>query len=99
MLKFWSKTQAVVALRSAEAERGAAVKASQEVLGMISLWTDVGETTRGHVMGDACAAIGIIRRMGVGKIRHMNTRLVVGSREGSVTCVAVSQSQRQRQQR
>ena len=29
MLKFWSKTQAVVALSSAEAEPGAAVKASQ----------------------------------------------------------------------
>ena len=36
-------------------------------------------------MGDACAAIGIIRRMGLGKVRHLNTRLVVGSREGSVT--------------
>ena len=46
MLKFWSKTQAVVALRSAEAELDAAVKASQEVLGMMSLWKDVGETTR-----------------------------------------------------
>ena len=38
MLKFWSKTQAVVALSSAEAELGAAVKASQEVLGMMTLW-------------------------------------------------------------
>ena len=37
MLKFWSKTQAVVALISAEAELGAAVKASQEVLWMMSL--------------------------------------------------------------
>ena len=46
MLKFWSETQAVVALSSAEAELGAAVKASQDVLGMMSLWKDVGETTR-----------------------------------------------------
>ena len=29
MLKFWSKTQATVALGSADAELGAAVKASQ----------------------------------------------------------------------
>ena len=43
---FWSKTQAVVALSSAEAELGAPVKASQEVLGMMSLWKDVGENTR-----------------------------------------------------
>ena len=58
MLKFWSKTQAVVALSSAEAELGAAEKASEEVLGMMSLWKDVGETTRGHVMGDAMPQLG-----------------------------------------
>ena len=73
MLKFWSKTQAVVALSSAEAQLGAAVKASQEVLGIMSLWKDVGEATKGHVMGDASAAIGIIRRMGLVKVRHLNT--------------------------
>ena len=60
-----------MALSSAEAELGAAVKASQEVLGMTSLWNDVGETTWGHVMEDASAAIGIIRRMGLGKVRHL----------------------------
>ena len=58
---------------SAEAELDAAVKASQEVLGMMSLWKDVGAITRGHVMGDASAAVGIIRRMGLGKVRHLNT--------------------------
>ena len=67
------QTQAEVALRSAEAEPGAAVKEGPEVLGMISLWKDVGETTLGHVMGDASAAIGIIRRTGLGKVRHLNT--------------------------
>ena len=65
MLKFWRKTQAVVALSSTEAELGAAVKASHEVLGVMSLWKDAGETTREHVMGDASAAIGVIRRMGL----------------------------------
>ena len=45
-----SSTQAVVALGSADAEAGAAVKASQEVVGMMSLWKDVSETTRVHVM-------------------------------------------------
>ena len=64
MLKFWSKTQAVVALGSAEAELGAAVKASQELLGMMSVWQDVGETTQGH---------GIIRRTGLGEVRSLNT--------------------------
>ena len=58
MLEFWSKTQAIVALSSAEAELGAAVKASLEVLGMMLLWKDMGGTTRGRVMGDASAASG-----------------------------------------
>ena len=49
------------------------MKASQEVLGMMSLWKDVGETTSGHVMGGASAAIGIIRRMELEKERHLNT--------------------------
>ena len=64
----------MVALSSAEAALGATVKASQEVLGIMSLWKDVGETTRRHVMGDASAAIGIIRGMGLGKVRRqLNT--------------------------
>ena len=73
MLKFWSKTLAVVSLSSAEAEPGAAAKASQEVFGVMSVGKDVGETTRGHVMGDASAEIGIIRRMELGKVRHLHT--------------------------
>ena len=36
---------------------------SRGSLGMMSLWKDVGETTWGHVMGDASAAVGITRRM------------------------------------
>ena len=84
MLKFWSKTQAVVALSSAEAELCAAEKASQEVLGVMSLWKDVGEITSGHVMGDASAAIGIIRCMGLGRVRHLNTsRLWVQEKEAA----------------
>ena len=67
MRKFRSKTQAVVELSSAEAELGAAVKTSHE---MMSLWKDVGDTG-GHVMGDASAAIGTVRRMSLGKVRHL----------------------------
>ena len=60
----------MVALSSAEAELGAA---DSEGESRSARGRDVGETTRGHVMGDASAAIGIIRRMGLGKVRHMNT--------------------------
>ena len=40
---------------------------------MMSVWKDAGETTRGHVMGDASAVIGIIRRMEFVKVRHLDT--------------------------
>ena len=78
---------------------GAAVKARQEVLVVMSLWNDVGETTWEHVMGDASAASGIIRRMGLGKVRHLNTSWLRVRRKGSATRNAVPHSQRQSQQR
>ena len=74
MLKFWSKTQAAVSMSSAEAELGTSVNASQEVLWIMPLWKDEGETTRGHLTGDASGAIGCIRLIGSGKVRrHLTT--------------------------
>ena len=73
MLELWSETQALVPLSSAEAELGAAGQPSQEVLGIMSLRKDVGETTRGHVMGHGSAAIGILWRRGLRKMRDLNT--------------------------
>ena len=72
-----------MALSSAEAELGAAVKAGQEVLGIMSLWKDVGEATRRHVMGDARAAIGIIRRMGFSEGETPEYELWVQEKEAS----------------
>ena len=54
-----------VALSFGRADLGAAVKPSKEVLGMGCRCGKAGETTRGHLRGDACAGIGIIRRMSV----------------------------------
>ena len=61
-LKGWSKTQATRALSSAEAELYATVKASAEIIGMISIYRDFGITIKGSVLGHANAALGIIRR-------------------------------------
>ena len=47
------KTQAIVALSSAESESDAAVKAGQEILGVMSLWKDLGQNTQRHVTGNA----------------------------------------------
>ena len=72
-IKGWSTTQATVTLSSAEAELFAAVRASAETIGMISLLKDFNIHARGTVLADASAALGVIRRRGVGKLRHVHT--------------------------
>jgi hypothetical protein len=73
LVKAWSKTQATIALSSAEAELYAAVKASAETIGMMSILKDFGIEINGTVLGDASAALGIIQRQGLGKLRHIDT--------------------------
>ena len=72
-IKSWSRTQALVALSSGEAELYAMVKASAELLGLLSLLRDWGIETDGEVMGDAAACLGIIQRKGLGRLRHIQT--------------------------
>ena len=47
-----------------------------QVFGLMSLWKDVRDTTRRHVMGYTSAAIGIFRRTGLGKVGHLNRSLL-----------------------
>ena len=75
-LKSWSKTQSLVALSSGESEFYAALKASAEGLGMLSMLRDLGVHVRGEVLGDASAALGIIHRKGLGRTRHIDTGLL-----------------------
>ena len=64
----------MVALSSAEAELYASVKASAEALGVASIMKDLGIAYDGiEVIGDASAALGIIKRQGLGKLRHIDT--------------------------
>ena len=70
----WSSTQAVIALSSGEAELYAMIKGSIHTLGMMSLAADFGETLSGRVLGDSSAALGIINRTGVGKLRHIKVQ-------------------------
>ena len=76
VLKTWSGTQATVALSSAEAELIALVKGAAEGLAMRSLLWDLGEDSTVRVRVDSSAAIGICKRTGVGRIRHLDTRLL-----------------------
>ena len=73
-LRTLCKTQAVVVLSSGGAELNGAVKASAELLGMVSAFRDFGIVgNSGEAMGDANAALGILRRHSVGKLRHLDT--------------------------
>ena len=84
LLKAWCRTQATVALSSAEAELYGLVRASAETLGMMSLYQDLGEAPAGQIMGDASASLAIVARRGIGKIRHLDTNFPNGQ---SVLCV------------
>ena len=75
-VKSWSKTQALIALSSGESELYAALKASAETLGVISMLADFGLTMAGEIWGDAQATSGIINRSGLGKTRHIQTGLL-----------------------
>ena len=70
-LKTWSKTKSVVALSTGEAELGAIVKSSTEALGLKSLLADFGIWVTTAVNSDASAVIGMVKREGLGKVRHL----------------------------
>ena len=72
-IKMWSRTQVLVSLSSAEAELYAAIKACSETPGFLSLLKDHQVHANGKVMSDASAALGIIKRQGLGRTRHIHT--------------------------
>ena len=71
VIKTWAKSQATVAKSSGEAELYAVVRASTEGLGMISLMEDFGISgTKIRLHVDASAAIGMVERRGLSRVRH-----------------------------
>ena len=71
-VKHWSKTQSTIALSSGEAELGGIGSGMAQALGLQSLAADMGWTLKPRVFSDATAAIGISRRRGLGKLRHLH---------------------------
>ena len=61
----------VLALSSGESELGGLTKACTEGLGMKSLLDDFQVRVEIKVLSDATAAIGMVRRLGLGKVRHL----------------------------
>jgi hypothetical protein len=71
LIKHWSSTQRTVTLSSGEAELLGIVRGCSEALGLQSLARDLGIQAAISVCGDSSAAIGICRRAGIGKVRHL----------------------------
>ena len=74
VIKSYSKQQKVLALSSAEAETYGMVSCSAEVLGIQSCAKDMGLGYDGTIYADASAALGIVQRRGIGKVRHIQTQ-------------------------
>ena len=71
MLKAWSSTQPRITLSSGEAELHGVVGASAAGLGMLALLADFGARLPMRVWTDSTASIGICKRQGLGKVRHL----------------------------
>ena len=73
LIKHWSSTQKVITLSSGEAELAGIVKGAAEALGLQSLALDLGVKVDVRLYADSSAAIGICRRSGIGRVRHLAT--------------------------
>ena len=71
-IKSFAKTLPILALSTGEAELMAVVKGTTEALGLQALLEDLGQEVRVAVKSDATAAIGIVARAGLGKVRHLS---------------------------
>ena len=98
VLKAWSKTMEILALSSNESELGALVKGCTEGLGVRSLLADYGISVQTKILSDSTAAIGMVRRLGLGRVRHLATAdlwLQQGVRNGSKKKVRRSTEEKQ----
>jgi hypothetical protein len=75
-VKTWSSTQATLATSSGEAEFYAAARAAAEGLGIKAIMEDMGYEVDVIVHVDSTSAKSISSRAGLGKVRHMEVRLL-----------------------
>ena len=71
-VRHWSTTQTTLALSSAESELHGIAKGASIGMGLRSIGGDLGLNLRIMILTDASAALGIVRRRGLGKIRHLD---------------------------
>ena len=71
-VKHWASTQTVVSLSSGEAELHGISKSGTNSLGVQAVANDMGIQLDVVIHTDASAAMGIVRRRGLGRIRHLD---------------------------
>ena len=74
VIKTWSSTQTTIALSSGEAELTAFVKAATEGIGVQSLARDLRLCVSLVVVVDSSAAVGMVERSGVGRVRNLDAK-------------------------
>ena len=72
LVKHWSKTHTTVCLSSGEAELRGIGDGLAQAIGLQSIARDLGLKWDINMYTDATAAIGIARRRGMGRIRHID---------------------------
>ena len=72
LIKTWSTNQAVIALSSGEAEYYSMVKGGSIALGFQAMIKELGVDLDIDLRSDASAAVGIVMRRGLGKVRHID---------------------------
>ena len=72
VVRSWSKDQKVVAKSSAEAELYAANLGGEQAIGMKTMLKEMGHEVKIVVHIDSSAAIGVLQRKGISKIRHLD---------------------------
>ena len=75
-IKSWASTQKNITLSSGEAELVAMVNGSSEAIGLCQLAKDWGAQITAQVWVDPSAAIGVARRKGAGKLRHVEVGML-----------------------
>ena len=74
LLKSWASTQPTLTLSSGEADFHGTVRGAAAGLGMLSLLADLGVHIPLRVWTDSTASIGICKRQGLGKVRHLHVQ-------------------------
>jgi hypothetical protein len=74
VLTHWCKTQATIALSSAEAELNAMVKATSSGIGIAAVLRELRAESRIVIYTDSVAAKGIVMRRGAGRVKHLSVK-------------------------